>query len=58
MMDTMVIALEAAWELDPVRLEDKLWGTIERTVPAENNSVEYVSKSKREKPLFKGINTI
>lgn len=29
MMDAMVDALEAAWELDPVRLENKLWDKID-----------------------------
>ena len=36
MRDTFVIALEAAWEHDTVRLDDKLWGII-----AKNNQVCY-----------------
>ena len=29
MRDTLIIALEASWELDPVLMEDKLWKRIE-----------------------------
>lgn len=29
MRDTLVIALEAAWELDPIRIESKLWNEID-----------------------------
>ena len=28
MRDTFIIALEASWEHDPIRLDDKLWGVI------------------------------
>jgi len=30
MNENLVIALEAAWELDPIRLEKKLWETVEK----------------------------
>ena len=30
MNENLIDALEAAWELDPVRLENKLWETVER----------------------------
>ncbi len=29
--DTLIIALEAAWELDPTRLEKKLWRALEES---------------------------
>lgn len=29
MNENLVTALEAAWELDPVRLENKLWRAVE-----------------------------
>ena len=29
MRDTLVIALEASWEQDPVRMEDALWDTVD-----------------------------
>lgn len=29
MRDTLIIALEASWEMDPVRMERKLWGAID-----------------------------
>ena len=50
MMDTMVIALEAAWELDPVRLENKLWGTIDRTVSAEKKMSNECRTKTRKAP--------
>ena len=27
--DTLVIALEASWEQDPMRMEDALWDTVD-----------------------------
>ena len=29
--DTLIIALEAAWELDPARLDEKLWQALEES---------------------------
>jgi len=40
MNDNLIIALEAAWELDPVRLENKLWKTVERVSNQNTESVE------------------
>ena len=31
MIESNVIALEAAWELDPVRLDDKLWDSVDES---------------------------
>ncbi len=39
MNENLVTALEAAWELDPVRLESKLWKLIEAE-PIENDETE------------------
>ena len=41
MRDTLIIALEASWELDPVLMEDILW-----------QSVEQVSNTKVETPYL------
>ena len=52
MTDSMIIALEAAWECDPVRLENKLWDTIAKTDEvcytsvSFKESVEYLSNGK------------
>lgn len=49
MIDTMLIALEAAWELDPVRIENKLWDAVDRkdslcyALLGKQQSVEKVS---------------
>lgn len=40
MNDNLIIALEAAWELDPVRLENKLWKLVEKVSNENAESVE------------------
>lgn len=40
MNDNLIIALEAAWELDPVRLEKKLWKTVERVSNEKTKTLE------------------
>ena len=52
MMDTMVVALEAAWELDPVRLEDKLWGMIDRTDTVEKLKSNGCRIKLRKAPIY------
>jgi hypothetical protein len=31
MRDTLVVALEASWELDPVLLDERLWNEVEES---------------------------
>ena len=56
MMDAMITALEATWELDPVRLEGKIWDAIAKTDKQCYNksvsrvSVEEMSNEFREMP--------
>ena len=58
MRDTLIIALEAAWELDPVRLEGKLWEEVEKSdqmcydFHGFKKSVEQVSNQKRRMPYL------
>ena len=58
MRDTLIIALEAAWELDPVRLEGKLWEEVEKSdqmcydFHSFKESVEQVSNQKRRMPYL------
>lgn len=40
MNENLIDALEAAWELDPVRLENKLWETVEQ-VSNQNTESTY-----------------
>ena len=40
MNENLVTALEAAWELDPVRLENKLWRIVEEVSKANEETVE------------------
>lgn len=44
MSDALIIALEASWENDPVRMENKLWNSIEEN-PDEK---AYMVKSEQE----------
>lgn len=39
MRDTLVVALEASWELDPVLLDERLWNEVEES-PEERKSEE------------------
>ena len=58
MRDTLIIALEAAWELDPVRLERKLWGAVENSEKicydfhGFKKDVEQVSNQNRRMPCL------
>ena len=60
MMDTLVIALEAAWELNPIRLDKKLWKALEESPdvcynkPMFQGSVEQVSNEFVRKPYLCG----
>ena len=53
MTDALIIALEAAWELDPIRLENKLWDTIAKNEKicyskcVSKGSVEHLSNDNR-----------
>lgn len=38
--DTLVIALEASWEQDPVRMEDALWDNLEKISKCRTNVVQ------------------
>lgn len=40
MRDTMIIALEASFELDPIRMENKLWAAITKNDAICNNPHE------------------
>ena len=58
MRDTLVIALEASWENNPVLLDEKLWKTIEKnnrlcyTTRDKNLKVENVSNEKWKTPYL------
>ena len=45
MRDTLIIALEASWELDPVLMENNLWKRIEE----EPEQKAYAMKSDEKK---------
>ena len=45
MRDTLIIALEASWELDPVLMENNLWKRIEE----EPERKAYAVKSEEKK---------
>lgn len=40
MNENLITALEAAWELNPVLLEKKLWETVEKVSKAKSESLE------------------
>ena len=40
MRDTMLIALEASWELDPVLMEDRLWEAVEENPEDKDDAVQ------------------
>ncbi len=40
MIENLIIALEASWELDPVLLEKKLWETVEQVSNHNQQSLE------------------
>ena len=53
MNDSLIIALEATWELDPVRLENKLWGRLEKETKKSN-----VSRTEnKERPVYAALKT-
>lgn len=61
MRDTLVIALEASWEQDPVLLDKILWKTIEKnnrlcyTFSDKKPIVENVSNEKQRMPYLSGF---
>ena len=52
MRDTLLIALEAAWELNPVRLEGKMWKRL------DENEDKCYNKSKFKKSVEQVSNGI
>ena len=46
MRDTLIIALEASWENDPVRMENKLWNSIEENPDEKAYAVKSDEKKK------------
>ena len=48
MRDTLIIALEASWELDPVLMENNLWKRIEE----EPEQKAYAVKSDEKKKAY------
>lgn len=61
MNDTLIIALEACWELDPVLLDTKLWKEVEESDRLCYNfhsveaNVEKVSNQNRRIPCLCGV---
>ena len=49
MNENLVTALEAAWELDPVRLENKLWRIVEEVSKADGETVDLCGSSSAPK---------
>ena len=54
MRGKLIDALEAAWELDPVRLEDKLWNAI----ADENQKIDIKSTARQESLDLCGLQTM
>lgn len=46
MSDALIIALEASWENDPVRMENKLWNSIEKNPDEKAYAVKSDEKKK------------